>query len=90
MIVYNMRYRGPLEYDKFILNTLQFHNEINDLIDKELEKPDGSVGDLIAIQKLVDDMFYTVTGKTDLKNPLKSIVGFSESFYLNMLDMKEC
>lgn len=90
MIVYNMRYRGPLEYDKFILNTLQFHNEINDLIGKELEKPDGSVGDLIAIQKLVDDMFYTVTGKTDLKNPLKSIVGFSESFYLNMLDMKEC
>lgn len=90
MIVYNMRYRGPLEYDKFILNALQFHNEIYDLITKELEKPDGSVGDLTEIQQLVNDMFYSATGRADLKNPLKSIVGFSENFYLNMLDMKEC
>lgn len=29
MIVYNNRYRGPMEYDKFILNTLQYANEIN-------------------------------------------------------------
>lgn len=27
MILYNMRYRGPYEYDKFILNTMQFVNE---------------------------------------------------------------
>jgi hypothetical protein len=85
-----MRYRGPLEYDKFILNTLQFHNEIYDLIAKEFEKPDESVGDLTEVQQLVNDMFYLTTGKTDLQNPLKSITGFSESFYLNMLDMKEC
>ena len=31
MIVYNMRYRGPYEYDKFILNVFQFHNEMIDL-----------------------------------------------------------
>lgn len=28
MIVYNMRYRGPYEYDKLILNVFQFHNLI--------------------------------------------------------------
>lgn len=27
MILYNMRYRGPYEYDKFILNVMQFANE---------------------------------------------------------------
>jgi hypothetical protein len=85
-----MRYRGPLEYDKFILNTLQFHNEIHDLIAKELENPDGSIGDLTEVQGLVNDMFNTIIGKTDFTNPLKTITGFSESFYLNMLDMKEC
>ena len=26
-----MRYRGPYEYDKFILNVFQFHNEMIDL-----------------------------------------------------------
>jgi hypothetical protein len=33
MILYNIRYRGPFEYDKFILNTLQLCNET-----KRLEK----------------------------------------------------
>jgi len=31
MILYNMRYRGPLEYDKVVLNSLQIHNHIQDL-----------------------------------------------------------
>lgn len=33
MIVYNNKYRGPLEYDKFILNVFQYLNEINYLIE---------------------------------------------------------
>lgn len=28
MIKYNLRYRGPFEYDKLILNVLQFSNEV--------------------------------------------------------------
>ena len=31
MIFYNMRYRGPYEYDKFILNIFQYCNLINDI-----------------------------------------------------------
>jgi len=34
MIIYNMRERGPLEYDKFILNTFQYINMINHYISK--------------------------------------------------------
>lgn len=30
MINYNMRYRGPYEYDKFALNVLQYSNAIYD------------------------------------------------------------
>lgn len=28
MILYNLRYRGPFEYDKLILNTLQYCNNV--------------------------------------------------------------
>lgn len=31
MIVYNIRANGPFEYDKFILNIGQLHNETNQL-----------------------------------------------------------
>lgn len=30
MIYYNMRYRGPYEYDKFTLNILNYVNYVND------------------------------------------------------------
>ena len=31
MIQYNMRYRGPYEYEKLILNVYQYHNEMLDI-----------------------------------------------------------
>ena len=34
VILYNYRYRGPYEYDKFIYNTLQLSNEIDILEEK--------------------------------------------------------
>ena len=37
MILYNIRNRGPYEYDKFVLNFLQMKNEI-DLAEKEYKK----------------------------------------------------
>ena len=30
MIHYNMRYRGPYEYEKFLLNVLQYSNMSHD------------------------------------------------------------
>ncbi len=32
MIHYNMRYRGAYEYDKFVLNILQYANDANEFI----------------------------------------------------------
>ena len=34
MILYNMRYRGPFEYDKFVLNTFQIANEAKSILKK--------------------------------------------------------
>ena len=32
MIIYNMRYRGPFEYEKMLLNAFQLHNETQRLL----------------------------------------------------------
>lgn len=37
MIIYNNRYRGPFEYDKFILNVFGFSNEINETLIHEFK-----------------------------------------------------
>lgn len=50
MIVYNMRYRGPYEYDKFILNVFQFHNEMLDL--EKMVNSDNA--DLANNEKMLD------------------------------------
>lgn len=49
-----MRYRGPYEYDKFVLNTMQFVNEtkrlkgqLGDTTLAELEKMRGKLMDII-------------------------------------------
>ena len=34
MIKYNLRYRGPFEYDKMVLNTLQYDNEVKSMFRK--------------------------------------------------------
>lgn len=52
MIVYNMRYRGPYEYDKLILNVFQYHNKVLDL-ESEMKEKDC---DLKALASQVDIM----------------------------------
>ena len=32
MIFYNFRYRGPYEYDKYVLNVFQYSTMVNDFI----------------------------------------------------------
>ena len=48
-----MRYRGPYEYDKFILNVLQYHNTIHNIYEN-LHKQDAK--NLAATQKSIDDL----------------------------------
>lgn len=83
MILYNMRYRGPIEHDKFALNILQFHNEIVNIITEETEALNSN-NSLIAIKKEVDSIYNTIVGNNNEPN-----VGLSETLYYKMLDCKE-
>lgn len=55
MIHYNMRYRGAYEYDKFVLNILQYHNEMLDYL-KDLET-DNDIINLKYLCNEVDDLY---------------------------------
>lgn len=50
MILYNYRYRGPHEYDKFIYNTLQLVNE-TDIMEKRVLS-----GDYNTIKNTIDEL----------------------------------
>lgn len=58
MILYNMRYRGPYEYDKFALNIMQFANEV-----KRLQ---GDLGDttLAELKKLQKELISIIDEET--------------------------
>ena len=53
IILYNFRYRGPYEYDKFVLNIFQFHNEIRDI---ELEMEDSINENLLSYKTKLDEL----------------------------------
>ena len=54
MILYNMRYRGPYEYDKTVLNVFQFYNEILSMT-KELEEQNEQ--NIKLIQDKIETLF---------------------------------
>lgn len=49
MILYNMRYRGAFEYDKFVLNIFQISNEAKSLIKKFNSNEMNSIKELRAL-----------------------------------------
>lgn len=59
MIKYNMRYRGPYEYDKYVLNILQFHNEVNRISDKLTRDSSSS---LKKLTQQLDEKIKTMQG----------------------------
>lgn len=69
MILYNIRYRGPYEYDKFILNILQLNNEVNLAIN---EINNDTMNDLnLNIQKLNKIIEYYTDEEI---NPLQQLL----------------
>jgi hypothetical protein len=80
-----MRYRGPLEYDKFALNILQYHNHVNDMIIAEVAGPSA---DITALKTQIDKLFTSVVGKYD-PVPAKSLAGPTEVIYNMILDCEE-
>lgn len=60
MILYNMRYRGPFEYDKFVLNIFQIHNEVKMLVRKFNENEEGN---LLDIYKDINQIYESLADK---------------------------
>ena len=60
MILYNMRYRGPFEYDKFVLNIFQIHNEVKMLVRKFNENEEDN---LLDIYKDINQIYESLTDK---------------------------
>ena len=77
MIYYNMRYRGPYEYDKFTLNILQYNNMTNYFLEELNE--DVEYENLKAIKDEVDNLFNSYVQEH----------GLCESVYKNLLLFKE-
>lgn len=60
MILYNYRYRGPYEYDKFVNNILQFFNEAK-LLESKLVK--SNYGQLQQEIEELNDIIDILTGE---------------------------
>lgn len=66
MINYNIRYRGPYEYDKFILNTFQYSNAIYDFENDLSAK--GAFTTMNELKDTVDGLFAQVTQERGLSD----------------------
>lgn len=77
MIHYNMRYRGPYEKEKFILNIFQYSNMANDFID-DMEKVQ-SFETIKELYDIVNELYNKSTGEQ----------GSSEKCYKKLIMFKE-
>ena len=57
MISYNFRYRGSFEYEKFVLNILQFHNEMA-MFRKRLLSKNKNSKELLNAKEDLDSLFH--------------------------------
>ena len=88
MIVYNMRNRGPLEYDKFILNILQYYNEVNSIKNK-ISKSDGNKA-LQEMHKQIDDIYsYYIGREESVELSQEKRVSYSKELYFFLLNYRE-
>ena len=72
MILYNIRHRGPFEYDKFILNILQVFNETKRLLKRFNATADSTIPKQ---QEQIDKLLDALSGE---KGMLQSVVTMQE------------
>ena len=77
MIHYNMRYRGPYEYEKFILNVLQYSNNAHDFSSEV-----NGLEEYETLKEIQDNV-------TDLYNKSTGAYGTSEQCYKKLRMFKE-
>ena len=77
MINYNMRYRGPYEYDKFILNIFQYSNAIYDFEHDLTEN--GSYTSINELSNTVDSIYNHIIKEDGLSdNIYKTLIMFGD------------
>ena len=72
MILYNIRHRGPFEYDKFVLNILQVSNETKRLLKNFNAAADSKIPKK---QKAIDGLLASLSGE---KGVLQNIMSMQE------------
>lgn len=72
MILYNIRHRGPFEYDKFVLNILQVSNETKRLLKNFNAAADSKIPKK---QKAIDELLASLSGE---KGVLQDIMSMQE------------
>lgn len=82
MILYNMRNRGPYEYDKFTLNILQIHNAVTLSEMHELTNNKVNQEALIDMQNNLNEVYNKLIGTS-------SSTGLAETIYLKLFNIKE-
>lgn len=75
MIIYNMRERGPYEYDKFVLNILQLHNAVNLAELNEMVDATNNKESLKSMNDIIDNLYIKIIGS-------KKELGISEKISL--------
>lgn len=80
MIVYNNRFRGPHEYDKFALNILSFHNAVASLETHEVRGVADNFVTLKSIQADIDNAFSLFVGPD----------GICEKAYITAIKERMC
>lgn len=81
MILYNMRHRGPYEYDKFTLNILQISNAVALSELQELTVNSNNKNNLLEIQKKINEVYTSLVGNDD-------VIGLTEKIYINSFLLK--
>lgn len=70
MITYNFRYRGSYEYDKFVLNIFQFHNEVVILHDLIFQQDTDSTDNILGLKQAFDENYEQCIGDNSLSNQI--------------------
>lgn len=81
MILYNMRHRGPYEYDKFVLNILQIYNGINLAETNEMYDNAQKRDSLKAIENSINEIHVQLFGDEKNKGLCQEI--YEKSYIIN-------
>lgn len=81
MILYNMRNRGPYEYDKFTLNILQISNAVTLSELQELTESNANKNTLLKLQEEINDTYNSLVGDDNT-------IGLAEKLYLDSFLLK--